>query len=300
MRFLTKADMARFENVPVTNNDVSNFYYSFIFLPSEERFAINSLYSFCSYIDDIVDETPSDCSDSINRKQERLNWWENQIEEIFEGNVDNPNISQLVFVIQRYNLSKQYFLTLIDGCRRDLIQFRYSTFDELKDYCFGVASSVGLMTIEIFSHKYEETKNYAINLGYALQLTNILRDIKADKDRGYIYLPLEDLQRFNYTEEELINEVYDDRFVELMRFQAKRIREFYHKARTALHPDERSTITPAEIMDSIYYRLLDKIELKEFNVFQNRIRVSNSHKIMIALKHWLSIKVFVKRIKKPL
>ncbi len=195
-------------------------------------------------------------------------------------------------------MPKQYFLTLIDGVKRDLARNRYGTFEELKQYCYGVASIVGLISIEIFGYKYEETRNYAINLGYALQLTNILRDIKADKERGYIYLPLEDLRRFGYSEKELIGEVYNDNFIELMRFQANRVREFYHAARKSLHPEERMTIVSAEVMDAIYYRLLEKIQLLDFDVFKKKIRVSSIHKIMIALKHWLSVRVFVRRIKK--
>jgi phytoene synthase len=204
----------------------------------------------------------------------------------------------LIGVINRFHIPKQYFLTLIDGCRRDLSKTRYQTFEELKEYCYGVASVVGLISIEIFGHKYEETKNYAINLGYALQLTNILRDIKIDKDRGYIYLPKDELKKFGYSEEDLINEVYNNNFIELMQFQVSRAREYYHKARSFLRPDERITIFAAEIMDSIYYRLLEKIELNNFKIFEKKIKVSTVHKILIALKHWLSIRMFISRMKK--
>lgn len=298
MNYITHIELANYENVPPPELGRSNFYYSFSILPIEERKAIHSVYAFCSYIDDIVDNTPSYDIEIINKKKRRLDWWENEVEKIYSEESASPMIMPLVSVIRRFSIPKQYFHTLIHGCRKDLTQNRYQTFDELKDYCYGVASTVGLICIEIFGHKYEETKNYAVNLGYALQLTNILRDIKADKDRGYIYLPQEDLVRFNYTEDELIREVYNDNFVELMRFQVQRVREYYHKARTLLRPDERITISSAEIMDSIYYRLLEKIELKEYNIFENRIKVASIHKILIAMKHWLSIKVFVKRLKK--
>lgn len=186
---------------------------------------------------------------------------------------------------------------MIDGCKSDLINYRYETFDDLKKYCYSVASIVGLTCIEIFGYKYEETKNYAINLGYAFQLTNIIRDIKNDKDRGYIYIPKEDLIRFKYSEEDLFNEVYNENFVELMSFQVKRAREYYHKARSFLRPDERNRLIAAEIMDDIYCRLLDKIELNNYNIWEKKIKVSTSHKIIMALKHWLSIKIFIKRIK---
>ena len=189
MNFITQTELANFEQVEAPRAEKSNFFYSFTLLPKEERNAITSIYAFCSYIDDIVDSTPNKEQTGIERKKQRLAWWEKVIEDIYSGELDNPLIMPFIAVIQRFSIPKQYFLTLIDGCRRDLYQKRYKTFEELKDYCYSVASVVGLISIEIFGYKYEETKNYAINLGYALQLTNIIRDIKVDKDRGYIYLP---------------------------------------------------------------------------------------------------------------
>lgn len=296
MDAVTQIELANFENVDPPVLERSNFSYSFSLLPKDERAAINSIYAFCSYIDDIVDGTSTNEA-SIQRKKDRLAWWEDVVENIYEGNTQPALLMPFVAAIQRFKIPKQYFLTIIDGCRKDLNQFRYRTFDELKEYCYGVASVVGLISIEIFGHKYEETKKYAINLGYALQLTNILRDIESDYERGYIYIPLEDFQRFSYTEEDLKNKVYNEKFVELMRFQAQRVREYFHKARTHLHPDERNTVFAAEIMDEIYFRLLEKIELNEFRIFNKKIRVSNVHKFWIAFKHWISITMFVKRIK---
>lgn len=298
METISHIELANYEKVITPQKEKSSFSFSFSFLPKEERNAINSIYAFCSYIDNIVDSLPSNDEKIVKIKNDRLQWWENVIEEIYSGKNRNPVIMPLIIVINRFNIPKQYFLTLIDGCRKDLNKKRYETFEELKEYCYGVASVVGLISIEIFGHKYEDTKKYAINLGYALQLTNILRDIKADKDRGFIYLPMEDLKKFNYLENDLLNEVYNDKFVAMMHFQAKRAREFYHKARSFLRPDERITIFSAEIMDAIYYRLLDKIELEEFNVFEKRIRVSGIHKLLIALKHWFSIRMFISRIQK--
>ena len=293
MNVLTKSDLAKFEGVTAPETETSNFRLSFVLLPKVEKAAICSIYNFCSYIDDIAD-TPLGSNENKESRNKRLDFWEQAINEIYQDKISNPNIRTLIEIIHRYNLPMQYFLTLIDGCRRDLRQNRYETWDELKDYCYSVASVVGLMSIEIFGYKYEETKNYAINLGYALQLTNILRDIKADKDRGYIYLPLEDMERFSYSEEELINEIYNDNFVELMRFEAGRAREFYHKARQLLHPDERLTTFSAGIMDEIYFRILEKIELREYNVFKKKVGVSNIHKFMIMLKHWLHLLLFIR------
>jgi 15-cis-phytoene synthase len=298
MEALTQTDLASYEKVNSVNHEKSSFRYSFSLLPKDERNAISSVYAFCNYIDDIVDSTPTNDEKIKRIKQERLQWWENVIEEIYNDKNHNPLLMPLIAVIHRFSIPKQYFLTLIDGCRKDLTKTRYRTFDELKEYCYGVASVTGLISIEIFGHKYEETKNYAINLGYALQLTNILRDVKQDKDRGFIYLPLEDMKKFNYSEDELINEIYNDNFIELMSFQANRAREYFHKARSFLIPDERMTIFSAEIMDAVYFRLLEKIELNNFNIFDKKIKVSNTHKLLIALKHWMSIRMFISRLKK--
>lgn len=295
---MTTTELALFENEQVPSLERSNFLFSFSLLPKEERNAINSIYAFCSYLDNIVDSIPSFSPSIIEKKLKRLSLWESVIEDIYSNKIPSPILTPFYLIINRFHIPKQYFLTLIDGVKKDLYKTRYEDFEELKDYCYSVASVVGLISIEIFGYKYEATKNYAINLGYALQLTNILRDIKQDKDRGYIYIPKEDLEAFNLTEEDIINEVYDDRFIEMMRFQVGRVREFFHKARTSLHPDERITIVSAEVMDGIYFRLLEKIELNDFNIYKKRIKVSTIHKFMIALKNWLSVKMFVKRFKK--
>ena len=298
MNTITQNDLAIHERVDPPLTQKSNFAYSFKLLHKEKRSAINSVYAFCSYIDDIVDGTPNLNNKSVVKKLDRLAWWENEIEKIYSEKVDSYYLKPLVALIKRFDIPKQYFLTLIDGVRMDLIKNRYNTFEELKEYCYSVASVVGLISIEIFGYKYEETKNYAVNLGYALQLTNILRDIGHDKERGYIYIPKEDLRKFDYSEEELIRGIHNDNFVELMRFETGRAREYYHKARTFLRPNEKPTIIAAEIMDSIYYRLLEKIELNDFNVYQGKIRVSAIHKILLAFKHWVSMKVFIQRFLK--
>jgi phytoene synthase len=281
-----------------STNGSTSFHYSFGFLPKEERAAIKTIYAFARRIDDIVDENPSAEESVVNEKRKRLAWWRQQIEAIYSESAEtSASVFPLAAVVRRYNLPKQYLLTVIDGCERDLTQRRYETFDDLKRYCYSVASIIGLISIEIFGYRHEATRQYAINLGYALQLTNILRDVKTDMDRGYIYIPREDLVRFRYTEDDLRNEVYDERFINLMEFQAKRAREFYHQARALLRPDERMTMVAAQIMDAIYYRLLEKIELSDFRIFADRVRVSTSHKIMTALRIWLGSKLFVKRLR---
>lgn len=304
MEILKQSDLAQFEDFPLSKSEKSNFTMSFRILSKEKRNAMYSIYNFLSYLDNIVDSQPekNDFKSLLEHKKNkisRINLWEETIESLYKENtITSPFLEPLKYVIKRYNLPIQYFQSLMNGFRRDLTQNRYETFEDLKNYAFEVASVVGLISIEIFGYKYESTRNYAINLGYALQLTNIIRDIKADKDRGFIYLPLEDLRKFNYSIDDLKNEVYNDSFVDLISFETQRAKDFYFKARSYLRPEERKSMIAAGIMDEIYYRLLEKIELKEYKVFEKRIVVSNAHKLMIAFKHFLSLKLFVNRIKK--
>ncbi len=290
------------ENAALTlQQSKTNFYYSFSLLPRDEREAMHSVYAFCRYADDIIDEDESqpeaaEPSMRVVRKRERLNRLRLEVERCYRGESRHPILMPLSTVVRRFNIPKQYFLTLLDGMEMDLVKDRYQTFDELRDYCYCVASVVGLICIEIFGYQYEETKEYAVNLGIALQLTNILRDIKPDAQQGRIYLPMEDLHAFGYTEGDLLANRYSLPFIELMRFETRRAREYYGKARAALRPDERKTMFAAEIMDAIYYRMLEKIELHEFNVYgRKKIGVSTPHKLWIAAKLWLVTRVLTNR-----
>lgn len=288
------------ENAAVlTQQSKTSFYYSFSLLPRDEREAMHKVYAFCRYADDIIDEDeaePAEPTQRALRKRERLNRLRMEVERCYRGESRHPILLPLSTVVRRFQIPKQYFHTLLDGMEMDLVKNRYNTFEDLREYCYCVASVVGLICIEIFGYQYEETKEYAVNLGIALQLTNILRDIKADAQRGRIYLPLEDLRAFGYTEEDLMANRYNLPFIELMRYETRRAREFYGKARAALRPDERKTMFAAEIMDAIYYRMLEKIELNEFNVFtKKKISVSAPHKIWIAVKLWLVTRVLTNR-----
>jgi len=303
MEVLTPYNLAAYEQEPAPSLPNSNFEWSFKFLPPEKRNAIFTIYNLLSYIDNIVDIdnyfTVYNNQELLNKKLERINRWNQIINDIYD---DSKNVSSylapLRYVVKRFSIPQQYFEFMFNGFRRDLTQNRYQTFEELKEYMFEVASVVGLIVIEIFGYRYDTTRQYAINLGFALQLTNILRDIKTDKDRGYIYLPQEDLTKFDYTTEDIFNEEYNDNFVELMHFEAQRAKHYFHQARLLLRPDERKSMFSAGIMDEIYFRLLEKIELNEYNVYKKKIKVSSIHKFMIALKHFLSLKLFVNRIKR--
>jgi phytoene synthase len=274
----------------------SNFLYSFSLLPKDERDAMHRIYDFCRYTDDLVDEdivipeyeAELRYSAIAEKKRLRLGWWRKEVERCYDGASTHPILKNLYKVLLRFKIPKQYLLTLIDGVEMDLVRDRYETFEELKEYCYAVASIIGLICIEVFGYKHEETREYAVNLGYALQLTNILRDIKSDAAKGRIYLPMEDLQRFGYSEHDLLAGNYTWQYIELMKFETARAREYYFAARKMLRKDERFTMFAAEIMDAIYFRLLRKIELAEFQVFERPIKVSTPHKLLIVAKFWIN------------
>lgn len=269
-----------------TKQSKTNFYYSFLFLPEVKRRAMFTVYSFCRHTDDIVDEIED--KDEARRV---LDDWRRQLDQCYEGDAKDPILIGLQEINQHFNLPKEYFQLLIQGCEMDLTQKRYSTFDELYQYCYHVASVVGLICIEIFGYRTEQAKEYAVNLGMALQLTNIMRDVGEDARNGRIYLPAEDLERFQYSEEKLMNEIYCDEFVALMRCQEQRAADYYQKARALYDRRDHPMLFPAEIMGKIYHSLLVRIVAADFNVYQQRIRVPNSRKMAIALREWMSARV---------
>jgi phytoene synthase len=259
----------------------SNFRFAFSFLPQKKREAIRCIYEFCRHTDDLVD---------LNQNGDanvQLAQWRNEIERCYSGTTSNPLLLRLGQVISEFRIPKSYLLELVDGVEMDLTHTRYETFDELKGYCYRVASIVGLISMEIFGYTHEATREYAIQLGYALQLTNILRDVASDAAMGRIYLPLEDLKRCEYTEEELLASVYNDRFISLMEYEAGRAREYYTRTHALLERDERATMFPAEIMHGIYSQLLHKMEHGRFDVFRRHYALSSAEKFAIAMKYWL-------------
>lgn len=259
-------------------NRQSNFYYSFLILPKPKREAIKTIYAFCRYTDDIVDE-------SVSRKEQyaRLKLWTKELHLSLRGASRYAVLNNLSTIIQRFNIPLHHFYDLIKGMEMDLTKKRYKTFAELREYCYHAASTVGLMCAEVFGYKNENTKQYAINLGIALQLTNILRDIKSDAKRGRIYLPIEDLKRFQYPEHDLLQGVYNERFIELMKFECDRAHQFFRKAKSFLAEEDKPLFTAARTMGNIYYLLLRRIEKANYDVFSNRIRLSPPLKLLVAM-----------------
>ncbi|MEK7250212.1 MAG: presqualene diphosphate synthase HpnD [Bacteroidota bacterium] len=267
----------------ITKQSNTSFYYSFSLLPKHKREAIHAVYAFCRYTDDIVDEGSDE-----TKKVVLLRKWRMELGRTLRGESSVPLLNQLASTARRFNIPVDHFYELIRGVEMDLSKKRYQNFDELKAYCYLVASSVGLMCRQIFGYKNESTRDYAINLGIALQLTNILRDVKDDAKRGRIYLPLEDMQRFGVTEEDILKNHYTQNFADLMRYECNRACEYFDIARNALKDEDKHYFFAARIMWSIYAHTLRRIEHSNYNVFEQRIAISKPLKILIAFRYWLS------------
>jgi phytoene synthase len=267
----------------ITRSSNTSFYYSFAVLPKHKREAISAVYAFCRYTDDIVDEGTDQ-----GRKVVLLRKWRMELGQALRGSSTFPLLNQLSATARKFNIPVDHFYDLIRGMEMDLGKTRYETFEELREYCYLVASTVGLMCRQIFGYKNESTREYAINLGIALQLTNILRDVKDDAKRGRIYLPREDLRQFGYTEEDLLAGRYTPAFVDLMRFECERARQYFDAARNALKDEDKYYFFAARIMWSIYAHLLRRIERSNYNVFGHRIALPRVLKLLIAFRYWLS------------
>lgn len=260
----------------------TNFYYAFLFLPRPKREAIYAAYAFSRHTDDLVDDA---CSPEAAKRD--LAAWRAELHACYNGSPAHPIARNLQQTLQRFSIPREHFFHLIDGVEMDLVKRRYATFEDLYAYCYRVASVIGLICIEIFGYKNPATRDYAVNLGVALQLTNILRDIKTDALQGRIYLPEEDLRRFGYTEADLFTGAYTPAFTDLMAFQCERAWGYYAEARRLLPEEDRQALFSAEIMGRIYSRLLQRIEAVEYNVFEHPIRLGNLRKLGIALNVWL-------------
>jgi 15-cis-phytoene synthase len=260
----------------------SSFYYSFLFLPPPRRRAITALYAFCREVDDVVDE----CTD-VGVARTRLAWWRAQVAACFDGTPEHPVCLALQPAIRDYGLPREQLLEIIDGMEMDLDQSRYLDFKGLQLYCYRVASVVGLLASQIFGSTQRETQKYAHDLGIAFQLTNIIRDVGEDARRGRIYLPVEELQRFDVRAADILNARYSPAFRQLMEFQIARARQFYEQAMAALPDADRAAQRPGLVMAAIYRTLLDEIERDGCRVLDRRIALTPLRKLWLAWKTWL-------------
>jgi phytoene synthase len=271
----------------VMKKSKTNFFYSSVFLNKSKREGLRTVYAFCRMTDDIVDNEDY----SIDEKVSEIKKWKERLNNSLYNNSEDELFSLLKEQIEIFKIPHKPFLDLIEGMEMDIEKNRYETFDDLYKYCYCAASSVGLMSIEIFGYKNEGIKKYAEYLGVALQLTNILRDIKKDALNNRIYLPLEDLKKFNYSESYLLNSVYNDNFKELMEYEYKRAKEYYEMADSFLKKEDKGFMVAARIMEHIYSELLKKIKTIDYNVFANTVSVPKYKKLILAYLIFIKYKL---------
>ena len=271
----------------------TSFYYAFLVLPSEQRRAIIAVWDFCRAVDDSVDEKPSGSPErgAPLAGREAVAFWRDELARCYDGR--QPVTAQgreLQPFVPRFGLPRQAFEDVIDGVAMDLDTTRYQTFADLFEYCRRVASAVGLVCIRIFGCRSRAACEYALNLGVALQLTNILRDVKDDLARGRLYLPLDDLAAHGCTIADLHAGVVTRPVRDLMAFECRRARDFYQRAVAARPPEDRGRLVAAEIMRAVYRETLERIETSGpagYDVFTGRVRVTRPKQAAIALRTWL-------------
>ena len=265
----------------ITRESKSNLAFAFVVLGRERRRDITTFYAFCRLIDDIADSSQL----SLEEKSWRLAQWRTSLQSA------QPNESSLAQPIRelmaKYRLAPAMLEEIIAGVEMDLTISEYATFEELRVYCYRVASAVGLVSIEIFGYRNPATREYAIQLGLALQMTNILRDVGKDLTSGRIYLPQEDLVRFGYSADALRVRTYDERFLQLMRFEAARAEEFFRNAKNSLAAEDRRSMIAAEIMSALYFVLLERMKRDNFHVLDRHYELSKPAKFFHSLRQLL-------------
>ncbi|HUO43289.1 MAG TPA: presqualene diphosphate synthase HpnD [Burkholderiales bacterium] len=261
----------------------SSFYYSFLFLPPPRRRAITALYAFCREVDDVVDE----CSDPAVARA-KLAWWRDEIAAIYAGAPRHPVAQALAPVVRDFELPQQHLQEVVAGMEMDLTQDRYADFSALRVYCYRVAGVVGLLAAKIFGCSEAGTLRYAETLGIAFQLTNIIRDVGEDARRGRVYLPLDELARFNVTTTDILSGRESDGFRRLMEFQIERACGFYRDAFALLPARDRKAQRAGLVMAAIYRALLDEIRADGCHVLTRRVSLTPIRKLWIAWKTWVT------------
>lgn len=259
----------------------SSFYYAFLFLPPRRRAAITAFYAYCREVDDVVDEARDPGVAAA-----KLEWWSAEVGSAFRGQPTHPVMQALMPLAAEFGIEERHLQAVIEGCRMDLRQTRYLDYPGLQRYCHLVAGIVGEVASGIFGRTDPGTVAYAHQLGLAMQLTNIIRDVGEDARRGRLYLPIEDLQRFGVPAHQVLSAQRSEAFVALMRFQAERARAFYREAFAALPEQARREQRTGLIMAAIYAALLEEIEAEGFQVLAQRTSLTPLRKLWIAWRTW--------------
>lgn len=272
------------DSAEITKQAKSNLAFALQILPKDRRDGMVTFYAFCRVVDDLADDPDR----PIDEREAALKAWKHGLENGF-GNPDALQL-EVVALMEKYSIPVHLLTAIIDGCLMDLRPQRFGTWEDLAQYTYKVACAVGLASLKVFGAEDPASERYAVALGHALQLTNILRDVGEDLSNGVrIYLPLADMARFQYTERDLIGRVYDGRFVALMNFQAERAENFYREAIEIMPKSDAKALVPAEIMRSIYQSLLEKMKRDGFKVFHQRYSLSKARKMAIFSKHLLRL-----------
>lgn len=269
----------------ITRYHAKTFYMATRFLPNHKQRGIFAIYSLCRYIDDLVDEAEDlIAKEDLGRREieNKLNTWKQKLQDTYEGRAQN-NAILIAFseVLKRYHIPIEMPFELMEGVCMDLFKNRYDTFEELYDYSFKVASMVGLMTSQVFGYKSPEALGYAVDLGIAMQLTNILRDVGEDLRKNRIYLPREDLNRFGVSEQDLFSHSLEEPVINLLVFQIDRARRYYSRADNGISLLSRDSRLPVYLARHNYSRILDKIEANNYNVFGMRAYLNTTEKLSI-------------------
>ena len=279
----TSVEIGYRESREITRREAKNFYYAFLTLPQERRRAIYVAYAFCRYCDDAVDT-----AESVDQKMASLQSLHTSLNDAYTGRSSDPLFLALADVADRHDIPEEYFKQVIHGVESDLTKVRYQDFEELRTYCYQVASVVGLICLQIFGYKDDSAREHAIDLGLAMQLTNIARDIQEDLELGRIYLPQDEIARFGYSEEALEAGIVNESFINLMRFQAQRARGYFDSGFKLLpYLSPRSRACPA-VMGQLYSKVLQRIEEAKFDVFQHRISLSKTEKLRVTAQTWFT------------
>ncbi len=261
----------------------SSFYYSFMFLPKQKREAITALYAFCREVDDVVDE----CTE-LKVAQVKLAWWKEEIQNLYKGNPIHPVTKALQPFIHTNHLSEEHFIEIIDGMEMDLNFNRYQDFKQLQLYCYRVASVVGILSAQIFGFHNRKTLKFAHDLGLAFQLTNIIRDVGEDARRNRIYIPLDDLAKFDVSEEDILNSRESNAVKNLLEFQIERAESYYDRALNELPNEDRKSQRVGLIMTAIYRTLLREIKADGAErVLNFRTSLGTLRKLSLAFNAWL-------------
>ncbi|MDA0262883.1 MAG: presqualene diphosphate synthase HpnD [Chloroflexi bacterium] len=266
----------------ITRREAKNFYYAFLTLPPAKRRAIYAAYAFCRHCDDSVDE-----GTSTPAKMQALAALRSDLADTYSGRAASPVYVALADVARQYDIPQDYFGEVIQGVESDLVKDRFQNFEELREYCYRVASVVGLICLQIFGYRNDDAKEHAVDLGLAMQLTNIIRDVREDLDMDRVYLPQDEMARFGYSEEDLRNGVRNQEFLDLMEFQAKRARGYFDRGFKLLpYLSRRSRACPA-VLGALYSKVLDRIEASDYDVLSSRVSLSKDEKVRITAQTWL-------------